>query len=308
MMLLGQSHKAKAVGITCVGGNTKLDNVVMNNLRVLKLYNQLGKVPVYKGCSQPLVSIHPSQATENSSVHGEDGMGGHPDFFPEASLDLLDFVEEDHAVNGIIKLSKKYTGKLKIVATGPLTNIAMAVKLDPELPSRLVGIYIMGGTRFAQGNCTPAAEFNFCMDPEAVFITLDSFSHKCPIHLVNWEYTLENSLPWNYFDDLFSGDQNDRKKFAHMVTRPLDVFSRDTDRDCSGGMVLCDAYAMSIALDSSIGLKPKQIKVTIELGGHHARGHVVVDYCNKSDNFSTITVYDSFDFEKYHNLLKETFQ
>lgn len=93
-----------------------------------------------------------------------------------------------------------------------------------------------------------------------------------------------------------------------MVTNQLNKFSRNKGRNGSDGMVFCDVYAMSIALDSSIGLKPKQIKVTIELGGHHARGHVVVDYCNKSDNFSTITVYDSFDFEKYHNLLKETFQ
>ncbi|CAK8682907.1 unnamed protein product [Clavelina lepadiformis] len=276
MMLLGQSHKAKAVGITCVGGNTKLDNVVMNNLRILKLYNQLGNIPVYKGCPDPLISIHPSQKKSASNVHGDDGMGGQPDFYPEASHNLLDFLEEDHAVNGIIELSKQYAGKLKIVATGPLTNLALAVKLDPDLPNRLDALYVMGGTRYARGNWTPAAEFNFCIDPEAAFITLDSFSPKCPTHLINYEYTLDNPLPWHLFDDLFAGKQNDRKKFACMVTNQLNKFSRNKGRDGSDGMVFCDVYAMSIALDSSIGLKPKQIKVTIELGGHHARGQVII--------------------------------
>ena len=87
MMLLQatRAKKVKTVGITCVGGNCSLSNAVMNNLRVLKLYDLLDVVPLYSGCSDALVDQASVRLKNTDSIHGRDGMGDVPDLEPERS-------------------------------------------------------------------------------------------------------------------------------------------------------------------------------------------------------------------------------
>uniref|UniRef100_H2Z811 Inosine/uridine-preferring nucleoside hydrolase domain-containing protein n=1 Tax=Ciona savignyi TaxID=51511 RepID=H2Z811_CIOSA len=306
MMLLSHSHRVKAVALTCVGGNTKLNDVVMNNLRLLKLYNMLDKVPVYKGCGGPILPVIP--VAQVCHIHGSDGMGDVPSMEPAASDDLLQNLQEEHAVNAIIRISKEYNGKLSIIATGPLTNLAMAVRLDPELPSRLKEIFIMGGTRLGKGNTTPAAEFNFHFDPEGAHMTLSSYAKKCAVHLIDYEVTLDYAVSWPWFHHWLSDNKNKKTKFAKAILETLRAYCEVKEtKEWERGMSLCDAYAMAILLNSAVGLEPKQLGVAVELSGFFSRGSLVVDHFNRKNNFSPVTFYEGIDLDLYKKLLIDTF-
>lgn len=123
--------------------------------------------------------------------HGTDGFGDYP--FPP-----LDYTERPNysRENGVVALSRltnEFAGKLTIAALAPLTNLAMAARLYPDILSKPKAICIMGGNVEGEGNITVSAEFNFAVDPEAAFITLDSYT--CPIHVVPWEVTAKNAVP-----------------------------------------------------------------------------------------------------------------
>uniref|UniRef100_A0A3B4HBK2 Probable uridine nucleosidase 2 n=2 Tax=Pundamilia nyererei TaxID=303518 RepID=A0A3B4HBK2_9CICH len=177
------------LGITCCHGNTPLENVLKNTLRVLKVCNRLD-IPVYRGCSKPLLA----RKQHAGDYHGKDGLGDVPD--PDApGLDLL---QKKKAVQAMIKLVKDNAGEVILVATAPLTNLAVAVQLDPSLPKKLKALYIMGGNTESRGNTTVCGEFNFVADPEAAYIVLDRYT--CPTYMATWEFTCRNSLPWSFCD------------------------------------------------------------------------------------------------------------
>jgi len=223
MMLLKANKVATCVGVTCVTGNTGLDNVVMNNLRILKLFNKLEDVPVYRGCEGPLITTQ--RVLDAEHVHGLDGMGNRPEQEPAVSQDFLKHLKREHAANAIVSLSKQYEGELKLVATGPLTNLAMAVKLDPKLPSRLKALYVMGGSRYSKGNTTPAAEYNFYCDPEATYITLHGYSQQCPVHLIDWDVTKDYPLPEPWVEDWYR--ERPARHFHQAPAVPLSIKEKE---------------------------------------------------------------------------------
>lgn len=307
MMLLKatKDKKIKTVGITCVAGNTPLPNVVMNNLRLLKLYDLLDEVPVYKGCHEALVEHRcPKENDKNAaSVHGNDGMGDVPDLEPKRSDELIKHVIAEHAASAISTLSKKYAQELTLIATGPLTNLALAVKLDPEIPKRLKNLYIMGGTREGTGNITPAAEYNFYVDPEAALVTIRAFATACPVYLVDYGYTTKHPLPPDWVENNWLGKSSTKKsEFAAKVLGPLLQYNETI---LNRGLVICDAYAMAMVLDPSIASNPMDYKISVEVSGIYSRGHVILNKTgNEHPNFyGPITLYENFDMTKYQEML-----
>ncbi|KAG7261165.1 hypothetical protein CRUP_011994, partial [Coryphaenoides rupestris] len=143
-------------------------------------------IPVYRGCAEPLLGA----VLEASHFHGEDGLGDAPD--PQAPG--LDGLQPGGAVEAIIRLVNENPGEVHLVATGPLTNLALAVKLDPALPDKLKALFIMGGNIESRGNKTVCGEFNFVADPEAAFIVLTRF--RCRTFIASWEFCARSQLPW----------------------------------------------------------------------------------------------------------------
>ncbi|MUL41371.1 nucleoside hydrolase [Streptomonospora sp. PA3] len=142
--------------ITMVAGNVGFERQLHNAFLTLNAAGRLGEVPVHAGCRRPL--MRPWVSAEN--VHG-DGVGG-------LSMDDGDQAAEDeHAVDTLVRLAAERPGELSIVAIGPLTNIASAALKDPAFAGNVKTLYIMGGSNNGRGNITPAAEFNFYVDPEA---------------------------------------------------------------------------------------------------------------------------------------------
>lgn len=145
-------------GITTVAGNVGLEHTTANALRIREFIGRPG-VPVAAGSPRPL--LRPLR--EARHVHGEAGLGGArlpaPRGRPVAA----------HAVDFLIETISAAPGEITLVATGPLTNVALAVRRHPALARQVAGFVIMGGSA-GRGNVTPAAEFNIACDPEAAAI------------------------------------------------------------------------------------------------------------------------------------------
>ena len=174
----------EVVGLTIAAGNVGLRHTVRNALKLCEVAGR-DDVPVFAGTPEPL--LHP--APDAADVHGNDGFGD-IGYAPSARN-----VEGEHAALAILRLSHVHAGRLLLVALGPLTNLALALKLDPTLPQRVARLVVMGGAVTAHGNITPAAEFNIAFDPEAAYIVFSAFAH---VDLADWEATLAHGLPpWN---------------------------------------------------------------------------------------------------------------
>ena len=146
------------LGLTTVAGNVDLTKTTANALSVLEFVGG-PDVPVVAGCPAPLLA----PVLDASQVHGESGLGA-------AVLPAPAAVARDgHAVDFLIDTIAASPGEITLVATGPLTNIALAVRREPRLVRQVRDFVIMGGSA-GRGNVTPAAEFNIAADPEAAAI------------------------------------------------------------------------------------------------------------------------------------------
>jgi inosine-uridine nucleoside N-ribohydrolase len=141
------------------------------------------KIPIYKGCHSTLVE----PVYNADPFHGHDGFG---DTNHDEEPDLK-HVQDEHAVNTLVRIVKSNPGQITLVALGPLTNVAMAMRLDSQFASNLKDLYIMGGNTEGKGNITVSAEFNFHSDPEAAFIVLENT--RCPTFIASWELCLHKA-------------------------------------------------------------------------------------------------------------------
>jgi purine nucleosidase len=143
------------VGITTVAGNVGLAKTTANALAVCEFIGAAG-IPVTPGCAGPLLR----PALDARQVHGDSGLGGA--VLPPAAASPRD----GHAIDYLIETVRAAPGEITLVATGPLTNIALAVQREPRLADWVREFVIMGGSA-GRGNVTPAAEYNIWADPEA---------------------------------------------------------------------------------------------------------------------------------------------
>jgi len=167
LLSLAAPDKLDLRGLTLVGGNVPLQRTTENAFRVLALADRL-EVPVYAGCPRPLIR----EMVTAEYVHGESGLdtgSGELLALPDTS------VAATHAVNFLIDtIRSEPVGTVTLVATGPLTNIAAAIAMAPDIVERLQGTIIMGGAFHEPGNITPAAEFNIYVDPHAAKSVFES--------------------------------------------------------------------------------------------------------------------------------------
>ena len=159
--LLTAAHLTELVGITTVNGNVGIEHTTHNALAVAQVSGL--DIPVHRGAARPLIA----PPIDAAYVHGPTGLG-------TVEIPELDrSVDSDDAVGFILDMART-VDDLELVAVGPLTNIALALRRDPTLPSRLGGFTIMGGGAHT-GNVTAVAEFNVWADPEAAAIVFREF-------------------------------------------------------------------------------------------------------------------------------------
>lgn len=268
------------VGLTIAAGNVGLKHTVAN---ALKLCDVVGRsdIPVFAGCPEPL--LHP--APDAADVHGADGFGD-IGYTPAAHT-----AEAEHAAQAIIRLSHEHAGRLLLVALGPLTNLALALKLDPSLPSRVARLVVMGGAVNGRGNITPFAEFNTHFDPEAAHLVFEAFE---TFDLADWEATLAHGFLHADVDTWCAAD-SERARFYDAISRQTRAWSgeRRGERWHSA-----DSLAMAFAL------APEQAetathRLSVSLDGP-GRGVTLVDWQNLGDlpaNARILLRYEQSAFE-----------
>ena len=163
------------MAVTTVFGNRPVDNTTDNALRLLAFMNK--DISVYRGCNTPIVRTLTRGRDLNTRMERiRLVVDGEEITIHEATLPLPDskrHEEDKHACSYLIETLMKSEEKIDVCATGPLTNIAMALRLEPRIAEKIGTLYIMGGGLYI-GNRTPVAEANFYDDPEAAEIVLTS--------------------------------------------------------------------------------------------------------------------------------------
>lgn len=280
LMAFGDTRH-RLLGLTIAAGNVGLRHTVANALKLCEVAGV--DVPVYAGCPVPLV--HPAE--DAAYVHGQDGFGD-TGYAPAARA-----AEDEHAALAIIRLAREHAGRLLLVTLGPLTNLALALRLDPDLPSRVGRLVVMGGAVTGQGNTSIPAEFNIAFDPEAADVVFRAFPMA---EVVDWEAVLRHGFAHRDFEAwLARGDQ--RARFYDGISR----FTRAWSEGKRGEhWHSADALAMAAALQPDGVLRAEQRFLGVELEGRLSRGATLVDWQGRSGrpaNACIVLDYDQARFE-----------
>jgi purine nucleosidase len=259
-ILMAHAHTDVAA-LTVAAGNVGLAHTVRNARTLVDLVG--ARTPVFPGCPSPLVRAPEEDA---AFVHGADGFGDIG--FPEPRHPA----EQEHAALALLRLTRERPGELTLVALGPLTNLALAVRLDPSFPSRVKRLVIMGGAVTGHGNTgIIPAEFNIGYDPEAAHVVFEAFD---AFDLVDWEATVRHA----FADDVYErwiASGSERATFFHRIFGTARQFNAAHERT---GFIAADALAMAVALDPDIVTRAETRHVAIELDGRLTRGATVVDW------------------------------
>jgi len=266
------------VGVTTVGGNVGLETTTRNALQ-LREYLGFDKVPVAAGAAEPLTR----QVRDAAHVHGAGGLGDV--VLPEAVLEAHD----DHAVDFIIDTLRAAPGSIHLVATGPLTNIALALEREPAIARWVASFTIMGGS-YTRGNATVAAEFNIWADPEAARIVFDA---DWRVTMIGLDLTLQAQANAAVISRL-----KELGKLADHLIVPLATFYFNPNDEDWDGQAVHDVCAVAyVARPDLFTVRPA--RVDIETTGEFTTGMAVVDFDPVVPNATVATHLDVPGFWAY---------
>lgn len=281
-ILMAHAH-ANVVAMTIAAGNVGLRHTVANALKLIEVLD--ADTPVHPGCEHPLVL----PAADAAFVHGADGFGDTGYDAPQR------LASHEHAALAILRLSHEYAGELTLIALGPLTNLALALRLDPSLPERVKRLLIMGGAVNGRGNTHHVpAEFNVGFDPEAAHVVFSSWPR---FELIDWEATLRHGLDYEQLERWLAADTRHAEFYA-AISRRTRTWAREHGRE---RLLSADALAMAVALDPGLVIEAEEHHVAVELTGNLTRGATVVDWENrigKPANARIVLTVDQSRFEK----------
>ena len=292
-ILMATAHSnAKVEALMAVGGNVGLEHTVRNALSLTEVIGQ--EIPVFAGCGPPLVMFQEDAA----KWHGADGIGG-------ASFEPQRKAEAEHASLALVRMVNAEPDELTLVAIGPLTNIAVALKLDPELPRKVKRFVVMGGAVTARGNTSNvSAEFNIFYDPEAAHIVFEAWTKAGRmIDLIDWEATVRHGISAEVIDRCYAIETPKAQFFRDFSRRSIGLAA---EREGKRFMYGADPLAMSVALEPEIVTHAEQRHLTIELTGAHTRGQTVVDWRNRLGNRPNVNIVMALDIGRFHDLLVES--
>jgi purine nucleosidase len=290
LVYLFASDDAEVIGIASTAGNVPVQQVCRNNLALLELC-QITDVPVSKGSEQPVST--PLRTAEDT--HGPEGLG-------DAQLPASDRQLTAHdAAEAWVRTAHAYPGELVAIATGPLTNLALALRIEPALPKMLRRLVIMGGAFDYRGNTTPVAEWNTSVDPEAAAEVFGvwgaAWGRERPTHLpivlgLNLTENVamtpvilsrlaaaaeSSSVPMSVLDD-----RGTRSVASNPLIRVLEDAMRfyfEFHFDQGEGYLahLHDPLAAAVALDPDL-VQYRPAAIDVELTGTLTRGMTVADW------------------------------
>lgn len=252
LMLALQSPEIEILGITTVAGNESLETATVDVLRMLEIAGQ-PEIPVYAGADMPLVH----QKSEYAVSHYGRWYSNEPPQAPPGGFAARK-AEEESAVSFIVRTVLASPGQVTIVAIGPLTNIAQAIRSDAEFAAGVKRLVIMGGAVAilpdGAGNITPNAEFNFWVDPEAAHVTLRS---GIPIELSPLNVSRKSALTKDWYEKMVATDTPLTQLLKDTLGRR---FAADPDRS----WFMYDQIAIASVIDPSL-VKTERLYVDVNI-------------------------------------------
>jgi purine nucleosidase len=272
-IMLALAHPGATVeALTTVSGNVSLERTTANACTILDAME--ADVPIYAGCEGAIIPT----GHDASYVHGIDGLGNcdHP-LSPRRPI-------EGHAVMALIRMANESPDELTLAAIGPLTNIALATRLDPTLPQKFKRLVLMGGGIYGTGNVkeSPSAEFNIWSDPEAASIVFQTWPG---LTLSSWETTLKYVFTPEETDHMMNMQTPRGAFFRRITSHTLDWVEQ---RRGVRRMGAADGLALAIALEPDIVTKSEMHYISVECSG--ARGQTTVDWHNLTGNQPNVNI------------------
>jgi len=288
LFALGSPAELEVVGITTVGGNVPLALTSRNALKVLELAGR-ADLPVYAGCPGPIVR----KLLTAEKVHGPSGLDGAD--LPDPTTALQD----EHAVNYLVRtILAAPEGELTVCTLGPMTNLAMAMVLEPKIVPRLREVVLMGGGFFQGGNATPAAEFNIFVDPHAAHVVFDSGAPitMCPIDCT---YTAEMTVEW------LASLRATGKRAAIEAANMADFYRQyGSHKFPTTARPIHDACVTGYLLAPEL-YEQRQCNVTIDIVSPETIGMTIVDWWHVTGKRKNCKVLRRMDSEPFFALMLE---
>jgi len=300
-LLYACAHRqAQILGVSTVVGNVSLAAATRNTRAVLALAGR-ADIPVWAGAATA-ISIAVRDA---SDIHGRTGLGHAILPEPEEPADALEL----HAVDSIIRAARSHSGRLILVAVGPLTNIALAVMREPELPRLVKRFVIMGGAFSEPGNVTPSAEFNIWHDPEAARIVFRAFGGvgATPVIAVGLDVTRKTIIDESDVKAL--GSRIAGKPHGAKLARFLEDASRfyfERMEKMLGKRIFTmhDPLAVAVALDPTL-IETRRAAVDVETVGRLTTGATVADWRGQWGRLANTEVAVAVDADRFRALFFE---
>jgi len=290
-LAIANQDKFNIIGITTVGGNQTIERVTSNALKLVSFLQ--ANVPVAKGAIKPLIRDIDSA----EEIHGKIGLGNC--VLPETdrqpiSENAVQFLKQE-----IIKLPEDE--KVTLVATGPLTNVALLLKTFPEVKEKIEEICLMGGS-VAGGNKTATAEFNIWCDPEAAQIV---FKSELPIVMCGLDVTLMSGIYKEQVNELLQSKSTVLKAYGEM----LDFYFQAPIYQYHKLLGIHDATTIMYLLYPEI-FYGENMAVTVDCGENLNRGMTICDrrYWFEKNPSTTKVILKSDQFKYNELLIKEIYQ
>ena len=284
-ILMAGGHPAIDLqAITVVSGNQTLEKTAVNAMNVCQYLGL--DIPVYAGCSEPMVR----KKIIAGDIHGETGLDG-PEFDP-----LTRTLEKEHAVTFLTRKLMESDGDITIVITGPMTNVGMAMRMEPRIIPKIKQIVFMGGA-YTNGNITPAAEFNIAADAEAAYVV---FNSGVPITMCGLDITRKVLC----YPEIVERMERVGNKASRLFGDLMRFFCK-TQKEVFGweGGPLHDSTTIAYLIDPSV-LTLKYVHGSVEIRSEESYGRTncdIFDYMKKEPNMNVAV---DIDVEKFWNLVE----
>lgn len=300
-----QADQLDLIGITTVAGNKRLDYTTENTLRVLELAGV--KIPVYSGCREPLVcNLLPSRHGDYDGMTGvgeevgEDGekLEYHTDELPLPPSHGS--AEEEHAVCYLVNTLLRSEEPITLVLSGPMTNLAVALRIEPRITEHIEEIVFMGGG-FKEFNSTAASEFNIWNDPEAAQIVLNC---GAPITMVPLDATHRANFTLDDARELRSWKKPAADFFATMIEKRVAAYNAFQPQALADSAPIHDALALAYLIDPQVLADVRLMRVDVDISGGFADGQTICDTRAHPDRQPNVMVALDADRERFTALIK----
>lgn len=286
IMLAAKSPAIELLGITIVAGNQTLEKTTKNGLNVCQYLGL--DIPVYAGCSHPMIR---EQQVVAGDIHGESGMDG-----PVFDI-LTKKAEQKHGVMFMIDTLLSSDGDITVVTTGPMTNLAMAIRLCPEIVPKIKEIVLMGGS-YQLGNVTPAAEFNIIADADAAYVC---FTCGRPIVMCGLDVTRKVLCYPEIVERMKMHNNKAGKLFVDLMT-----FFNKSQKEVYGweGGPLHDPVTIAYLIDSKV-LTLKEMYTEIDIRSQQSYGRTNCDFFHYSGKAPNSRVAVDIDTARFWDIIEE---